>query len=326
MTTTKKKKVKVNYKRIVIKLLLSFVYLAIIGILCYSAFSIFTEERKTVKWNEVEKTSQYTYLEITQMSEAFAKIGNKQIHYVMEKENSGAWHTYLIAINEKDYAKYKNIIDFTYERIPTKSDNIKVYGYPVKITKKIKSLAIQNITKFVPVENEIKITDANFEQYLTDTYLDTTIEKVDSFNYYVLILLLGAFIVFIIFIYTIFEKDKTQIKSNNSKKKQSNKKKNQTKEKQTKKSTSNKKKGEKIEKQKSSTNTKKQEKVVDKKEVEESKKDSKTNHKEKKKDQDKNTTKKKEETKKESKTNHETNKNVQDKNTTKKKEEDIEII
>lgn len=304
---TKKKKEKINYKRIVIKLLLSFIYLSIIGILFYSAFTIFTEEKKIVKWREVEKTNQYTYLEITQMSEAFAKIGNKQIHFVMEKETSGAWYTYLIAINEKDYDKYKDIIDYTYERTTTKPDSMKVYGYPVKITKKMKALAIQNITKFVPVENEIKITEDNFVQYLTDTYLDTTIEKIDSFNYYVVILLLGAFVIFIIFIYTIFEKDKTKAKTNiNNKKKKVTKKKTNnkkidstTKDQPKKKSPTKKEKPTKPQKN-SVDNKKKQEKNTEKKEVEESKNNSKTNN--------------------------ETKKNVQNKSTTKKKEEDLEII
>lgn len=306
---TKKKKREINYKRIIIKLLLSFVYLSIIGILCYSAFTIFTEEKKIVKWSEVEKTNQYTYLEITQMSEAFAKIGNKQIHFVMEKETSGAWHTYLIAINEEYYSKYKDIIDYTYERTTTKPENMKVYGYPIKITKKMKSLAIQNITKFVPVENEIKITNDNFEQYLTDTYLDTTIEKIDSFNYYVVILLLGAFVIFIIFIYTIFEKDKTKAKTNSSKKKATKKKTNNKKidatpkDKEKQKSTTKKKKEEPTKPQKKSVdNKKKQAKTTEEKVVEESKKQ------------------------KNSKTNHETKKNVQNKSTTKKKDEDLEII
>ena len=205
--TKKKKK---NIKRFVIKVLLSLIYLSIIMVLVYSSYSIFTEERKIVEWKDVEKTSQYTYLEIYQMSEAFAKIDNKQVHFVMEKEETGIWHTYLIAISENDYNKYKEIIDYTYERTTTSPGTIKVYGYPVEIPKEIKTLAIKNITNFVPIENEVVINEKNFDEYLTNTYLDATIGEKETFNYYVLILLVIALTIFLVLIYTIFDTDKNK--------------------------------------------------------------------------------------------------------------------
>ena len=296
MSKKKNKKKKINYTRIIIKLLLSLIYLSIIGVLVYSSFTIFTEEKKIVKWNEVEKTDQYTYLEIDQMSEAFAKIGNKQIHFIMDKESTGAWHTYLIAIHEEDYNKYKQIIDYTYERIKEEPKTIKVYGYPVKITKDIKTLAIKNISKFVPVENEIKIKEDNFEEYLTNTYLDTTIEKQEEFNYYVLLLLLGALIIFIVFIYTIFEKDKSPKKKVNKKKT-----KNSINNKEVEKENKIEKKKETKPKKKTTKNTEKQKEKVEKKVSKTKTKDVKE------------------------KTTNENNKNAQNKNITKKKN-DIEVI
>ena len=185
----KKKKV-----RLLIKLLLCFIYLFIICILCFASFKIFQEEEKIVPWSEVQKTNQYSYLEIFEMSEAFAELPkeNKQIHFVMEKEETGEWHTYLIAIKKEDYAKYKEIIDYTYERGDIAPSKIKVYGYPIEIKDDIKELAIKNITNFVPIENEVVLTNENFEDYLTNTYLDTTLQKTHEFNYFVLVLLLVA--------------------------------------------------------------------------------------------------------------------------------------
>ncbi|MDO5003767.1 MAG: hypothetical protein Q4E39_06050 [bacterium] len=218
----KKNKNKENLKRKLLKVVLCLFYLIVISILVYSAFSIFKEEDKIISWSDVQKTDQYSKLKISQMSEAFAKLDDKQIHFVMEKESTGAWHTYLIAIKEEDYNKYKNIIDFTYERENSKPDSIEVYGYPRKIPKDIKKLAIKNITKFVPIENQVVINEKNFDKYLTNTYLDTTIEKTHEFNYYVLALLMMSFIIFIIVIYTVFEKEKdkskrkTTIKKNKS--------------------------------------------------------------------------------------------------------------
>ena len=144
------------------------------------------------------------------MSEAFAELPkeNKQIHFVMEKEETGEWHTYLMAIKKEDYSKYKNIIDYTYERGEIAPSKIKVYGYPVEINNNIKELAIKNITNFVPIENEVVLTNENFEDYLTNTYLDTTLQKTHEFNYFVLTLLLVALALFILLIFTIFDKDK----------------------------------------------------------------------------------------------------------------------
>ena len=157
----KKKKNNNKVKRFVIKTLLSLIYLSVIVVLFYSAYTIFTEDEKIVHWKNVSKTDQYTYLEISQMSEAFAEIDDKQIHFVMEKEETGAWHTYLIAIKKDDYNKYKEIIDYTYERTTKKPNKIKVYGYPIEIEKEIKTLAIKNITKFIPVDNQIVINEEN---------------------------------------------------------------------------------------------------------------------------------------------------------------------
>lgn len=206
MSKYKKKK----KMRLLIKLLLCLIYLFIICILCFASFRIFQEEEKIVSWSEVQKTNQYAYLEIFEMSEAFAEIPkeNKQIHFVIEKEDTGEWHTYLIAIKKEDYPKYKNIIDYTYERGEIAPSKIKVYGYPIEINNNIKELAIKNITNFVPIENEVVLTNENFEDYLTNTYLDTTLPKTHEFNYFVLILLLVALSLFILLVFTIFDKDK----------------------------------------------------------------------------------------------------------------------
>ena len=42
------------------------------------------------------------------MSEMFAyyEEENIGIHFVIEKEDTGVWHTYLIAINEDDYDEF----------------------------------------------------------------------------------------------------------------------------------------------------------------------------------------------------------------------------
>ena len=51
-----------------------------------------------------------------------------------------------------------------------------------KIKDDLKDLAIKNVSNFVPAENEVVITKDNFETYLTNSYLNTTKEKVDRFS------------------------------------------------------------------------------------------------------------------------------------------------
>ena len=51
------------------------------------------------------------------------------------------------------------------------------------IDDELKQLAIKNIKNFVPAENEVVITKDNFNTYLTNSYLDTTIPQRDEFSF-----------------------------------------------------------------------------------------------------------------------------------------------
>lgn len=207
---------KINNKkiRIIAKFLLCMVYIFIIGILINSGYRLYEKDNEVVKWNKVSSTKDYTYIKISQMSEAFAEIKNtnKRIHFIIEKEKSGNWHTYIVVINKKDYNKYKKIIDYTYERTKEKPKEIKMYGYPRKIGKNIKQLAIKHIKNFIPIENKVVVDNKNFEKYLTNTYLDSTIPKKDTTNYVIVVLLILALILFGLIIYTIVVKDDKKIK------------------------------------------------------------------------------------------------------------------
>lgn len=195
--------------RPIIKLLLCLFYCIIIFILVLVSFMLFKKDKMIVNWNEVSSTDQYSYIKISQMSEAFAITqDNKQIHFVIEQDKNLEWHTYLIAISKDKYNDYKNIIDYTYERTLEKPDDITVYGYPRKITNNIKELAIKNITNFLPIENQVVLTNDNFYEYLTNTYLDTTIPKIHKTNYIIITLLILGLIIFLLIILTIFDKDK----------------------------------------------------------------------------------------------------------------------
>lgn len=203
-------KKKINKKRLFIKMFLCLVYLIIITILFACSYQLFQEKNKAVPWQKVENVEERTFIDIYKMSEKFAyyKENNIGLHFIIEKEATGLWHTFIIAINEGEYAKYKEIIDYTYERTTKIPEPIRVYGYPVIVDEKLKSLAIKNLPNFVPAENEVKITTDNYETYLTNSYLDTTKGEKESFNTIIFISLLLLFIVIALLIFTIFNKDK----------------------------------------------------------------------------------------------------------------------
>ena len=199
---------KTNDNKIIFKLLKLSVYLIIITILSVFANYLYTKQNASISFQDVENTKDYAYIDIYKMSEKFAYNEEKNIgiHFIIDKEETGLWHTYLIAINESSYNNYKEIIDYTYNRTDKVPKSIRVYGYPVLVNDELKEMAIKNIEKFVPAQNEIKITKENYEKYLTNSYLDTTkyINRNINFIFILIIVLLFSFIG--LFILTIFEK------------------------------------------------------------------------------------------------------------------------
>ena len=163
-----------------------------------------------VRWSEVESVEEYSYIEISRMSEKFAyyEEENIGIHFVIELDDTGEWRTYLVAIDEDNYAKYKDIIDYSYERITEEPEPLKVYGYPSIISEELKEMALNNIDNFLPKENKIEITSENFENYLTNSYLDTTQDKREYFNIILFATLILLMIMIFLLIFTILDKDK----------------------------------------------------------------------------------------------------------------------
>ena len=209
MKKTKKKK-KVNEKRLIIKFLACTVYLIVIMILFVCSYKLFEQKNNMVRWSEVESVKEYSYIEISRMSEKFAyyEEENIGIHFVIELDDTGEWRTYLVAIDEDNYAKYKDIIDYSYERITEEPEPLKVYGYPSIISEELKEMALNNIDNFLPKENKIEITSENFENYLTNSYLDTTQDKREYFNIILFATLILLMIMIFLLIFTILDKDK----------------------------------------------------------------------------------------------------------------------
>ncbi len=196
-------------KRIAIKLSLCIVYLIAITILAVCAYRIYEDKVKVVPWEEVTTSDEYSYIVVSKMSEKFAyySTNKKSIHFVIEKEKTGQWHAYLIAIEDSDYSKFKDIIDYTYDRTDKLPEPKKVFGYPVLINDELKQLALDNINNFLPADNEVEITADNFESYLTNSYLDTTLAKEDNFNIPLFAVLMTLVIVIVLFIITVCDRD-----------------------------------------------------------------------------------------------------------------------
>ena len=207
---TEKEKKKIDEKRLFLKLIMCITYLIVITILSVCIYKLYSEETNIIPWDKVESTDEYTYIKISKMSEKFAFYEEKNlgIHFVIQKEETGQWHTYVVAINEDDYNKYKKIIDYSYDRIKEEPEPITVYGYPVVISQELKELSIKNVANFIPAENEIVINDDNYETYLTNSYLDTTQSHIDELSPALFVTVLLLVTVIILLIATIFNKDK----------------------------------------------------------------------------------------------------------------------
>ncbi len=201
-----KKLSKTGENRFTIKLFLSIIYIIVITILIVVAFLIFQYNEEDIYFSEATNVNRYSYVEVDLMSEAFASYDDdeKTIHFIIDKHDSGAWNTYVVAISKEDYSLYKDIIDYTYERVEVVPPTLKVYGYPVIIDDSLLQLTLDNIVNFVPKENEVILTTENYFNYITNSYLDTTIEFDSSFDILLFIIALLIFIVFFLFCYTLF--------------------------------------------------------------------------------------------------------------------------
>ena len=196
-------------KRLGIRLLLSVIYLMVITILFVCGYKIYKEDNNPIKYQEATSTDDYSYIEVSKMSEKFAysEKNNIGIHFVVEKEETGIWHTYLIAINEKNIKKYQKLIDYAKGKTSTIPKPIKVYGYPVNINNEIKEMAIKNINNFLPSTNEVKIDNDNYEKYLTNSYLDTTKKKQEIISPMLILISTLFLIVVLLFILVLIDKN-----------------------------------------------------------------------------------------------------------------------
>ncbi len=186
-----KKKLKLK-KSILYRFTFSIIFLIIICILFFSSYFIYTKSRKIAYYTS--KNKDYSYLEIVEMSDSFADIGNKELHFVRDNKN-----IYVVAISKKEIKGYQNVMNYTYGKTKERK-TMKIYGYPISKNNQIKKLEMKYINYFLPYEERININYHNYNQYLFDTYLDTTINPLYQFNYIVFLLLLLFAILLFIFI------------------------------------------------------------------------------------------------------------------------------
>lgn len=184
----------------IIRYIMIIIYLILIQLLFINIYKTYKDYIEIIPWSEVKTTNDYTYMNISKISEKIATIEDKNqtIHFVIEKDVTGKWHTYLISI---DADKYDNIV----KKIENEYE-IMIYGYPVLIGNNLKVLSLSKINEFLPSDNEIKITKDNFDKYLTNTYLDTTISRYDNTNYSLIVKIIILLFLIILLIFKIINK------------------------------------------------------------------------------------------------------------------------
>lgn len=183
-------KKKLKLKKKVFYLLLVFMSFFLLFLLFYATYFIYMKSQKVGYYQK--NNTNYSFLIISEMSDAFAEVGQKEFHFVKDLES----HVYIVAISKDEKKKYQGIIDYTYGKSNHK-EQIKVYGYPILENEQIHRLIIKYINKFLPYEEHLDISEENYSNYFFNTYLDTTIQKMDQFNIIVFLL----FLLFILFFY-----------------------------------------------------------------------------------------------------------------------------
>ncbi len=199
-----------NSYRPLIKMIVCIIHIIVIVILAFCSFRIYQSSDKVVNFSDTESVDKYVYLDVSEMSKKVAEIdnGKKQLHFVIEKLNNGKWYTYLTAINKDDVKKFKSMIEYSETSTDKVPKKIRIYGYKRKITSDIKNKALKNADTFFSNEKKKGLSNNNFEKYFTNYYLDSTVKKHHSFNYFMLILMLMLVVLFITLILVIFDKDK----------------------------------------------------------------------------------------------------------------------
>lgn len=197
-----------DVRRLTIKLSLCLVYLVIITILFVCAYKLFQQKKSVDAWSDVKNKDQYSYIEVSRMSEKFAYYENENVglHFVVEEKETGEWNTYVVAINEKNYDKYKELINYSYGRSEEEPAKIKIYGYPTIMNTTLKRIVINNINNFLPEEKRVDINLDNIDSYITNCYLDTTAKRAENFDVLLFITLLLILVMFIILILTILDR------------------------------------------------------------------------------------------------------------------------
>jgi len=206
-----KEQKKQRRKTIAVKIFACLMYLVIIGVLGMCSYYFYKQKQVILPWKKIEDVEEYTYLEITRMSEKFAyyEETNEGFHFIID-ENQFPDHVYIISINENQYETYKAIIDYTYERTEKVPDKIKVYGYSTKVDEEIKNSANKNIANFIPAEKKTQKEDENYESYLPTMYLDVTDERKPEFSIPLCVSFLLLITVFILLLLTIFDRSEKE--------------------------------------------------------------------------------------------------------------------
>ncbi len=195
-----KRKLKLKLKKNILnKIVIFIIFICVLIAMFLITFYVYCNSREIDSYNK--NKIDYSYIEIYKMSDSFAVIDNKELHFVIDKHNN----IYIIAIYKSDIDKYKAIIDYSYGRIK-KSKSIKVYGLPIKQNNEIKDLVIKYVNNFLSYGEKIPITLENYNEYIPDTFLDTTVSYYYKFNYVVFLLFLIFGIIFLIFIKVMFFK------------------------------------------------------------------------------------------------------------------------
>lgn len=133
---------------------------------------VFEEDKEAVFYDNFSDNSNYSKIEIQQISYPFAYyMGNSthQLYFALDQEI----YPYIVCMSDSQFTPFQELLDYTYsENEAEPPEPVAVYGVPVPMDEELKEQALEYTDLFF---GEGIIDSDNFEGWLGVSYLDATL-------------------------------------------------------------------------------------------------------------------------------------------------------
>jgi hypothetical protein len=127
------------------------------------------------------RVNEYATLDVQYLTEPFASKDDIECSFAMDKDNN----MYIIVLNEDDLKRLQQIKDYTYSDDEDKQmpESVQIFGRTQEIPLDLKKLAIESYNE---IYNEQIINEDNFNEHLSNVYLNTKLSPRDDTIYVII--------------------------------------------------------------------------------------------------------------------------------------------